>query len=147
VISESLAFRCGLQLIRAASIPYVSFKFIPDTTQKKPGSRRSGLSHDGHRILYRLVQKYADSGFEGKVQVAFKIDNDFPVEAKDVAEKLESDSFLASFCQRENDSTSAESSTPAGHDGYPERPAQRQIRVVVRVSSRRERKERTALGF
>ena len=50
--------------------------------------------------LYRLAQKYADSGFEGKVQVAFKLDKEFPAEAKDLAEKLEPDGFLASFRQK-----------------------------------------------
>lgn len=50
--------------------------------------------------MYRLAQKYVDSGYEGKVHVAFKLADDFPVEAKEVADKLEPDGFLASFRQR-----------------------------------------------
>jgi len=51
-------------------------------------------------MLYRLAQRYADSGFEGKVHVAFKLAIDFPTEAKEVADKLEPDGFLASFRQK-----------------------------------------------
>jgi hypothetical protein len=50
--------------------------------------------------LYRLAQRYADSGFECKVHVAFKLANKFPAAAKEVADKLEPDGFLASFRQR-----------------------------------------------
>ena len=50
--------------------------------------------------LYRLAQKQTDAGSEGKVRVAFKLAKDFSAEAKEVAEKLEPDGFLASFRQR-----------------------------------------------
>ena len=50
--------------------------------------------------MYRLAQRYVDSGYEGKVHVAFKLANDFPAEAREVADKLEPDGFLASFRQR-----------------------------------------------
>lgn len=48
--------------------------------------------------MYRLAQRYADSGFEGKVHVAFKLDKEF--DPKEVADKLEPDGFLASFRQK-----------------------------------------------
>lgn len=50
--------------------------------------------------LYRLAQRYVDSGYEGKVHVVFKLADGFPAEAKEVVDKLEPDGFLASFRQR-----------------------------------------------
>ena len=50
--------------------------------------------------LYRLAQKHVDLGFEGKVQVAFKLAKEFPAEVKEIADKLEPDGFLASFRQK-----------------------------------------------
>ena len=50
--------------------------------------------------LYRLAQRYADSGFEGKVHVTFKLARGFRAVAREVADKLEPDGFLASFRQR-----------------------------------------------
>ena len=75
---------------------------IPDTTQ----AVTDALSVDVpgwstiDTTLYRLAQRYADSGFEGKVHVAFNIDKDFHAEAREIADKLEPDGFLASFRQR-----------------------------------------------
>lgn len=49
--------------------------------------------------LYRLAQRRVDACLEGKVHVAFKLDENFPAGAKEVADKLEPDGFLASFRQ------------------------------------------------
>lgn len=50
--------------------------------------------------LYRIAQRCADSGFEGKVHVAFRITEGVDAEANEVADKLEPDGFLASFRQK-----------------------------------------------
>jgi len=91
-----------LSTLTSSNLSHITFNLIPDTTPTTtdvlavdvPGWSTMDTT------LYRLAQKYVDSGFEGKVQVAFKIRKDFPVEAKDVAEKLEPDGFLASFRQK-----------------------------------------------
>ena len=78
------------------------FRSISDTTQTTPDVTAVDVSGWSavDTTLYRLAQKYADSGFDGKVQVAFRLTKDFSVEAKEVVEKLEPDGFLASFRQK-----------------------------------------------
>ena len=49
--------------------------------------------------LTRLAQKCVDREIGRKLQVRFFL-LDFPMEAKEVAEKLEPDGFLASFRQK-----------------------------------------------
>ena len=91
-----------LSTLASPNVSHVTFNVIPDTTQ----AATDALSVDVpgwstiDTTLYRLAQRYADSGFEGKVHVTFKIDKDFHAEAKEIADKLEPDGFLASFRQR-----------------------------------------------
>jgi hypothetical protein len=91
-----------LSTLTSSTLSHVTFNVIPDTTQTTPDAMAVDVPGWSamDTTLYRLAQKYADSGFEGKVQVAFKLDGDFSVGAKEVAEKLEPDGFLASFRQK-----------------------------------------------
>ena len=90
-----------LSTLASSNVSHVTFKLILDTAQAAtdvllvdvPGWSTMDTT------LYRLAQRYVDSGFEGKVHVAFKLE-DFPAGAKEVADKLEPDGFLASFRQR-----------------------------------------------
>ena len=91
-----------LSTLTSSNVSHVTFNLIRDATQtttdvmavEVPGWSTMDTT------LYRLAQKHVDSGFEGKVHVAFKLAEGFPAEAKEVAEKLEPDGFLASFRQR-----------------------------------------------
>jgi len=83
-------------------VSHVTFNVIPDATQAATDALLVDVPGWStiDTTLYRLAQRYADSGFEGEVHVAFKIDKDLRAGAKEVAEKLEPDGFLASFRQR-----------------------------------------------
>ncbi|KAF9787807.1 hypothetical protein BJ322DRAFT_580826 [Thelephora terrestris] len=89
-----------LSSLTSSSVSHVMFSLIRDTTQ----STENALSVDvpgwstTDTTLYRLAQRYADSGSEGKVHVAFKLGKEF--DPKEVADKLEPDGFLASFRQK-----------------------------------------------
>ena len=91
-----------LSTLTSSNLSHVTFNLVRDATQATtdptlvdaPGWSTMDTT------LYRLAQRYVDSGFDGKVHVAFKLDNDFPKGAEEVAEKLEPDGFLASFRQK-----------------------------------------------
>jgi hypothetical protein len=91
-----------LSTLASSNVSHVMFSLILDTAQAAadvllvdvPGWSAMDTT------LYRLAQRYADSGFEGKVHVVFKLSEEFPRGAKEVADKLEPDGFLASFRQR-----------------------------------------------
>ena len=91
-----------LSSLTSSNLSHVTFNITRDTTQ----ATTDVLLVDGpgwsamDTTLYRLAQKYVDSGFEGKVHVAFKLAKEFPAQAKEVADKLEPDGFLASFRQK-----------------------------------------------
>ena len=91
-----------LSTLTSSNLSHVTFNLIHDTTQT--ATEITAVDGPGwstmDTTLYRLAQKHVDSGFEGKVQVAFKIAKEFPAEASEIAEKLEPDGFLASFRQK-----------------------------------------------
>jgi hypothetical protein len=91
-----------LSTLTSSNLSHITFNLISDTTQTTPDVTAVDVPGWSavDTTLYRLAQKYADSGFDGKVQVAFKLTKDFSVEAKEVVEKLEPDGFLASFRQK-----------------------------------------------
>jgi len=90
-----------LSTLTSSSISHVTFNLIRDTTQATadvllidvPGWSTVDTT------LYRLAQRRVDACLEGKVHVAFKLSEDFPARAEEVADKLEPDGFLASFRQ------------------------------------------------
>ena len=90
-----------LSTLTSSNVSHVTFNLILDTA---PAADILLVDVPGwstmDTTLYRVAQRYADSGFEGKVHVAFKIFRGFPAEAREVADKLEPDGFLASFRQR-----------------------------------------------
>jgi len=91
-----------LSTLTSSNLSHVTFNLIRDAAQATtdvllvdvPGWSAMDTT------LYRIAQKYVDSGFEGKVHVAFKLAGAFPAGAKEVADKLEPDGFLASFRQK-----------------------------------------------
>ncbi|KAF9652732.1 hypothetical protein BDM02DRAFT_3108827 [Thelephora ganbajun] len=91
-----------LSTLTSSNLSHITFNLIRETTPLTadvmlvdvPGWSTMDTT------LYRLAQRYADSGFEGKVHVMFKLAEDFPAGAKEVADKLEPDGFLASFRQK-----------------------------------------------
>lgn len=91
-----------LSSIASSNLSHVTFNLICDTSQTTanpllvdvPGWSTTDTT------LYRLAQRYADLGFEGKIRLVFKLAQEFGAEAKEVADKLEPDGFLASFRQR-----------------------------------------------
>lgn len=91
-----------LSSLASSSISHITFDLIPEETQ--PPADTLLIDVPGWSVidttLYRLAQKCADSGSDGKVHVAFKLADNFAAEAKDVADKLEPDGFLASFRQK-----------------------------------------------
>lgn len=91
-----------LSSLASSSISHITFNLIPEETQ--PPADTLLIDVPGWSVidttLYRLAQRCADSGFEGKVHVVFKLAQTFAAEAKDVAGKLEPDGFLASFRQK-----------------------------------------------
>ena len=86
----------------SSNLSHVTFNVIPDTTQPTadpllvdvPGWSTTDTT------LYRLAQRYADLSCDGKIHVTFKLAKDFGATAKEVADKLEPDGFLASFRQK-----------------------------------------------
>ena len=91
-----------LSTLTSSNVSHVTFNLINDTTQTTtdvlavdvPGWSAMDTT------LYRLAQRHTDSGFEGKVQVVFKLDEEFSAGAQEIAEKVEPDGFLASFRQK-----------------------------------------------
>ena len=91
-----------LSTLASSNVSHVTFNLIVDTTQATTDVLLVDVSgwSTTDTTLYRLAQKYVDSGFEGKVHVTFKLSEDFPAGAQEVTDKLEPDGFLASFRQR-----------------------------------------------
>ena len=91
-----------LSSITSSNLSYITFHLISDTTQTTtdtllvdvPGWSKTDTT------LYRLAQRYTDSSSEGDVHVTFKLAREFSEGAKEVANKLEPDGFLASFRQK-----------------------------------------------
>lgn len=90
-----------LSSLASPSVCHVTFNLVQDSA---PPENALLVDVPGWSVtdttLYRLAQRYTDSGFDGKVHVAFKLAQDFDAEAKEVADKLEPDGFLASFRQK-----------------------------------------------
>jgi hypothetical protein len=91
-----------LSSVTSSNLTRITFNLIGETTQ--PATSPLLVDVPGwsttDTTLYRLAQKYADSGFEAKIHITFKLGKGFPAVAKEVADKLEPDGFLASFRQR-----------------------------------------------
>jgi hypothetical protein len=91
-----------LSSITSSNLSHITFNLIYDTTQPTADTLLVDVPgwSTTDTTLYRLAQRYTDSGSEANIHITFKLAREFGATAKEVADKLEPDGFLASFRQK-----------------------------------------------